>query len=327
MKKIFLLAAAALVLTSCENNDDNTVPAGDYARITATIGESVSSRANDTIWSPGDMIGISSTVGTVVGPYINLQYTTAAGNGEFKGTPLYFFKPMTLTAYYPFTGSEGTASGIIEANTDADNQKPGKQQQIDFLWASLTNQDLKDFSASNPYVNFIFAHKMSKLTFAFKGSKEVVENGIVIAPEVKVSDMVSYEIEGLVLDGTFDTATGICEIDNNAAPQNLSMEFRKGDVEEQKSLPSLIVFPQKQGNTNVKLHVYTDELDNTDVKQHYVCTLTFGDGQLKPGNSYRYTVQISKVGLIIEKMTIVDWNNERDVNLTATVDGGWQING
>lgn len=305
MKKIILLAVATLALASCENNDDNIEPLHDYARITATIGGSVSTRAKDATWSEGDMIGISSTVGTIEAPYTNLKYTTG-GDGEFTGTPVFFYKPMTLTAYYPFTGTEGIAPGIISTTTDATCQNSENQPQIDFLWDSKTNQDQKDFSASNPNVNFTFTHKMSKLTFAFKGSKEVIENGTVIAKEVKVSDMVSYEIEGLVMDGSFDTTTGVCAIDDSAEPRNLMIDVTKGSVEDEISLSPLILFPQKPGNSKVKLHVYTDELDNPGYLQHYVCTLTFGDGELKPGNNYKYTIQISKLGLKLEKMTIVD---------------------
>lgn len=323
MKKIYILAAAALAFTACDNYEDNQPTSTNALHITAAIGESALSRAKDTTWSPNDSIGISSTIGTVVEPYTNVKYTTATGNKEeFTGTPLYYYKPMTLTAYYPFTGSEGTAPGLIGVVTDAEAQKPENQPHIDFLWDSKTNQGQKDFSADAPYVNFTFAHKMSQLTFAFIGSDQVVENDVVIATEVKVSDIVAYEIEGLVMDGTFDTATGICAIDNDAEKKKLRIEIEKGSVEENKPLSPLIVFPQKPGNNSVKIHVYTDELDNAAVLQHYICTLTFGDGELKPGNNYKYTIQVSKVGLILGELKIDDWNTAREVNLTATIDGG-----
>lgn len=326
MKKIYILAAASLALVSCSNNDDNMTPSQEGVRITAQIGQSATSRASETSWAAGDKIGISSSVGDVVGPFTNLQYTTLNGDGEFKGTTIFFYTPMTLTAYYPFTGTEGTvpgADGVIRATTYSANQEPAAQSGIDFLWDSRTNQDLKDFSAASPNINFVFSHKMSKIIFAFKSSEEVRdENNLVIAPEVKVSNIVAYEVDGLVMEGTFDTTTGMCAIDEDMEAENLRIGFPKGSVTDETELAPLIVFPQKPGNNKVKLHVYTDELDNPGYLQHYVCTLTFGAGELKPGNSYKYTIQISKVGLKLEKMTIVDWNTEREVNLTATVDGG-----
>lgn len=318
MKKIILLAAAAFALASCENNDDNIVSSQEQLRITATIGESVS-RAKDTEWGQGDCIGISSTIGPAAVPYINLKYTTE-GDGKFKGATLFYYKPMTLTAYYPFTGTEGEAPGLIKADTGADNQTPERQPLIDFLWDSKTNQDQQDFSADKAEVNFTFAHKMSKLMFAFKGSREEMDDGSVM--EVKVSDIVAYEIEGLVMNGTFDPATGICAIDNDAEKKRLRIDIQKGSVEDGTPRFPLIVFPQKPGNKDVKLHVYTDELvDNPGYLQHYVCTLTFGDGELKPGNSYKYTIQVTKVGLKLGDLKIDDWNKEREVNLTASIDG------
>lgn len=114
---------------------------------------------SDSIWAKGDAIGISSTVGVapniVAGPYINLKYTTADGDGVFTGdTKLYYYNRMTLTAYYPFTGDEDTAPGEIEANTGADNQKPENQPGIDFLWDQKTAIDKTDFCADKPDVNF-----------------------------------------------------------------------------------------------------------------------------------------------------------------------------
>lgn len=320
MKKIFILAAAVLVLASCDNNDDNTDFSPGQARITATIGETTG-RAKDTSWSPGDSIGITSSVDKIVAPYINVKYTTD-GSGTFSGKALYFYKPMTLTAYYPYTGSDGTLPGFIKASTDAGNQTAKNQPQIDFLWDTKTNEGKKDFSAADPTVKFTFAHKMSKLMFVFKGSEEVEENGTVIATAANVSDIVSYEIEGLVMDGSFDTATGICAIDNTAETKVLKIDLGKGSVEEGQPVSPLIVFPQKPGNSKVKLHIYTDELENPGYLQHYVCMLTFGDGELKPGNSYKYTVTISKIGLKLSDMEIVNWNDARDVNLTGTIDGG-----
>lgn len=319
MKKIFLLAAATLALAACDNNENPSVA----AKITATIGDSRVSRASDSSWAPGDEIGISSTVGDIAGPYTNVKYTTPDGTGIFEGTPLYFYKPMVLKAYYPFTGTQnevpGTRTpGVIEASTTSDMQADENRPDIDFLFASVT-----DIVASKPEVNFNFTHKMSKITLAFKGTEEVNEDGVFI-PGVNVSDMIAYEIEGLVLDGTFDTATGLCAIDEDAEEGKIRIELDKGSVKEGEYLSPLIVFPQQPGNSKIKLHVYCDELDDLSAQQHYICTLTFGNGELKPGNSYNYTVQITKVGLILEEMKIDNWNTEREVNVTATIDGGWK---
>lgn len=322
MKKIYILAVAALALVACDSNDDNPVTP---AKITATIGESTDSRASDTSWTAGDQIGISSSVGAVGGPYVNVKYTTVSGDGKFIGTPLFFYKPMTLTAYYPFAGDENKVSGtdgIIKASTTANYQTEAKQPDIDFLWDSQTG-----FTAKESNVNFKFSHKMSKLTFTFEDGPEVEdESGKIIATAVDVSKMVRYELEGLVLDGTFNTATGVCVADNKNNEENDTLKINVSGVTSGTSYSPLILFPQKPGNSNVKLHIYTDELNSLNELQHYVCTLTFGDGELKPGNNYKYTIKVTKIGLIVGQMTIEKWNTEREVNVTATIAGGFTPN-
>lgn len=335
MKKIYLFAAATLSLVACDSNDDNPDNSQQPVKIFATIGESAVSRASDTKWAPGDKIGISSSVGAVGGPYVNVLYTTDNGDGNFIGAPLFYYKPMTLTAYYPFTGTEGTVpgnDGIISATTDAEAQK--NLPAIDFLWDQQTGltPSATEGTSSKPEVKvkFTFAHKMSKLMFAFKGTpeQEIYVKGIkYIVPEVKVSDMVAYELEGLVMGGTFNTADGICAIKNVAA-ENLKIEVEKGTVKDETPLSPLIVFPQKPGNTTVKLRVYNNEIEGVD-DQTYTCTLSFGDGELKPGYCYKYTIQITKIGLILEQMSIVEWEDafEETPNLAATIDGGWTPDG
>ena len=93
---------------------DNTPVA---ARITAGIGNSVSSRAAGTAWAKGDKIGITTLRGDE-SKYVNMEYTTENGDGKFAGTPMYFQDAqaeVTFTAYYPFTGTEGTAPDIVES--------------------------------------------------------------------------------------------------------------------------------------------------------------------------------------------------------------------
>lgn len=284
-------------MAACDNND-NTDVTPVAARITATIGECTPSRAVDQSWSKGDQIGISSTVGTEAGPYINVQYTTNEGNGIFTGAPLFFYKPMTLTAYYPFAESLG-ADGIIEANTRPENQDQKQQPNIDFLWDSQTG-----FTATEPNVNFVFTHKMSKITFTFQSSEAVVIDGITIAGPVDVSDMINYTIKDLGVEGTFNTATGVCAIDESKH-DGLEITFAKETPGmKERSLPSIIVFPQSLKDGSVQLNITTDELNRPDALQHYNCNLSFSNGELKPGYHYKYTIKVTKIGLIVGKMTV-----------------------
>ena len=282
MKKIFLLAAAVMALAAC-NNADNDVDGPVAAKVTATIGQSALTRASETLWANGDKIGI-----TMGDRYTNVPYTTA-GNGVFTGDTMYFknkTEPVTLTAYYPFAGTKGTAPGLIEASTIADNQTTDKQPEFDFLYARKENA-----TGSEPNVNFTFSHRMSKLTLIFKNGN----NG------TDVGKLTSYQIDGLVLDGTFDTTTGVCAA-NNVAPESLSMATT--GVESGKQLPSLIVFPQATAGKTVTLKIKDNE------NQDYACTLNFGNDGIVSGNNYQFTITVNKTGLIVNTSTIIDWNKQ-----------------
>lgn len=282
MKKIFLLAAAVISLAAC-NNEDTYVDEPVAAQISATIGKGDVSRASETSWAPGDKIGI-----TMDDRYVNMQYTTTAGDGVFTGTTMYFRnkrEPVTLKAYYPFAGTEGTAP-VLEASTTSGNQTPGGQTGFDYLYASKEN-----VTGSNPDVKLEFSHKMSKLTLTFK-------NGVG-AGGVRI---VSYEISGLVLDGTFDTATGVCAAKAYANAQPLSIDVT-GDTDG-KQLPSLILFPQSTANKTVTLTITDSD------GQYYSCNLSFENNSIVAGNNYLYTVTVNKTGLTVSGSSITDWNNK-----------------
>lgn len=317
-KRIYLIATVAFALVACGSNDDNPDNSPEPVKVFATIGETTLSRASDTKWAAGDRIGISSTVGAVGGPYVNVKYTTAAGDGSFTGTPLFFYKPMALTAYYPFYGTEGKAPGTITASTTADKQKMN-QPDIDFLW------DTQDgFTAADPKVNFSFSHKMSKLTFIFISSDPAYDiNGAMISEGVDVSTMVAYDIEKLIVDGTFDTATGVCAANDNAPEETrgLKMEYNKGFAKDKEPVPSLIIFPQALPEGNLTLRIFTDELAPGSPLQEYKCSLSFSSGEIKSGCHYKYSIQVTKYGLMVGDITIEDWSKEPDRFITATIDG------
>lgn len=330
MKKLYILALCALVLAACDNNDDTPQSSYKVEKITASIDNNNPTRAIDASWAEGDMIGINSIVGRdgenqVIGrPYFNVKYTTEMGDGTFTGEPLFFYKPMTLSAYYPFA-DQGSASGpdkdgIIKANTHPDNQGEKEQRLIDFLWDSETG-----FTAQNPNVNFIFTHRMCKLTFTFLDNPSEDDKY-----RVEVKDITAYEIVGVGLDGTFNTYTGVCAINDPEGNDSIKIEKNRlgeklyGKVQHEVPLDPIILFPQKPGNQKVKLRLYLNELGNEDQLQTYTCTLTFGDGELKPGYSYRYTIKVTKVGLIVGMMSIEPWKVERDVKLTSTIDGAFE---
>ena len=108
-KKTFsAVALAALLLTACQNDENNVINSGpSKATFTATIAGQVNTRVYDQTWNEGDLIGVSGMSGGV--PYTNVQYETINGDGNFTisnpGNEIYFQdgNTVTFTAYYPWT--------------------------------------------------------------------------------------------------------------------------------------------------------------------------------------------------------------------------------
>lgn len=278
MKKYILLAAVALSLCACES-EDNYIDDPVAARVSATIGDSSLTRAKDSSWEKGDAIGISMS-----GRYDNIRYATADDDGVFDGSIMYFKnkqESVDITAYYPYTGTEGQAPAVLTANTDAAYQTAAEQSKYDFLYASL-----EGVKGSDPDVNLQFSHKMSKLSLIFKKGNDGTD----------VSKITSYALEGLVLDGTFNPATGACAANTGVASQTLAMT--PVAVEKDKALPSLLLFPQPVAKLTLKLK----DSDNQD----YTCELKLTDGRLASGNHYVFTVTVNKTGLAVNP-TINPW--------------------
>ncbi|MDE6485316.1 MAG: fimbrillin family protein [Duncaniella sp.] len=284
MKKYIILAAAAINLAACNNDDvvDNYADEPVAARITATIGRSALSRASEEKWADGDEIGI--TLGDL---YINRKHTTESGDGVFSGVPMYFRNKqdqMSVSAYYPYSGDEGSVPAIVETSTELERQTVDEQPDFDFLYARVDN-----VSGAAPNINFAFKHQMCKLSLIFRNG-----NG-----GTDVSKINSCRIDGLVLEGTFNPVTGECAAKNaSAAPIEM-----KPTVVENAELPHLILFPQTVGKVTMRI---------TDTEeQEYSCELNFPDNRLVSGNHYVYTIVVKKTALSVEQYAITDWTETR----------------
>lgn len=277
------MAAAALVLAACNNSDDeNTRPVA--ARFSMEIDDAVLTRAAGTVWGKGDEIGISAVNNEAMsGRYTNVKYTTADGDGNFTGTPVYFqnTENVDFTAYYPFSGNEGTAAGTITSNTKAENQTTN-QKNIDYLFA-----EAKDANNNNANVSFTFSHKMSQITLTF------VNDG----DDTDISDITAYTISGLKMEGSFNTADGTAEATTTASAENLVMSVSglSGDKAE---VAPVILYPQSAADVTLTV---------TLGGQSYSCDLEIEDDELKAGNNYTFDITVSKTGLTVSQYSISSW--------------------
>lgn len=280
--RLFTFAVLGIALAACTNDTENLNDGPVAAVINAEISDAVATRASGTNWAERDEIGISeSRFG-----YTNVPYRWESGKFTPTGTIIFFQDddPTTFSAYYPYDADGGT----LTATTDATAQQ--NQPAIDFLYATGATA-----STHNPEVNFTnnlstggkdcsFHHCMSQITLTFKAGSGV---------DFNIINPTDYTLSGLVLTGSFDTATGTAETDANAQTADLTMELDGALTS------SVILFPQDKAS--IALSVYYNS-------QPYTATLTVPDGALKAGNNYAWTVTVRNKGLSIESAEITPWN-------------------
>lgn len=292
MKPYILLAATALMLAACTNDEVTTTPDGKVAlKVNAAI-SGTNTRASGTDWADGDRIGITG------GNYTNSPYAYGSGKFAATGQDIYFedSNPVTFSAYYPYAEGGGT----VTATTDVDMQAAANQPKIDFLYASGATA-----SKDNPVVNFTgehaFRHRMSQITLELtEGADMDFDNGM----------LTGYTLGGLKTQGSFNTQDGTAAADDNAQAADLNLTLIGVTTTEGKYTASpVIVFPQSA--TRIDLAVTVDG-------QSYRARLTVPEynsaSGLQPGVNYLFPVTVSKTGLTVGSAEIKDW-------VTVTGDG------
>ena len=275
--RFFALAALALSLAACNNDNENLNGGPVAAQFTADIYEAVSTRASGTTWDNGDRIGVTD-IGNDT-QYGNVPFILKNGKFEAEENVIYIkdTKTHTFRAYYPYNAAGGT----LAATTDATAQQ--NQPAIDFLFASGATGD-KD----SPVVSFTddhaFHHRMSRITLTFEAGDGV--DFSVIKPE-------GYTLGDVILTGTFNTADGIAAADGTA--EALAMDLADGSL-----TSSVILFPQTAASLPLVVNF-------NDVE--YKATLTVPEGALQAGNNYTYTVKVRNKGIEVSEATIAKWND------------------
>ena len=200
--------------------------------------ESQISRVVGTSWENDDEVGISATDGSEV-TYTNVKYLSDA-SGKFTVSegvqPICFTnkKPMSFTAYYPYSEN----GGIISANTATAPDK------CNFLWAK---QDGLSYSES-PVVKFVFNHSMSEVVFNISSSEGL-----------SLTDYQNPTVMGIKHQGSFNTETGEAKIDDNAQTEEWAINMKQG---EGKLTYAAVLFPQTVNDLSLKVgdKVYSVEI-------------------------------------------------------------------
>ena len=285
--RFFAFAALALSLAACTNDNENLNDGPVAAQFIADIHKAVSTRVNSegTGFTDGDRIGITGA------GFTNVPYVKESGQFVPDGTVIYFNDTETKTfhAYYPYQADGGT----VTVSTAADKQGSG----IDFLFASGATGD-----TYNPTVSFTddhaFKHCMSLIKFTFKAGDGISFSGT--EPE-------GYTLDGLKLEGTFDTATGTTAV-TAAADSPITMQLNGATESQTIILPQEVTTPlglevSFYGNS----YTATLKLPATPTANFYAA-----------GYAYTYNVTLNNKGITVEEPEITPWEtgDSNDANAT-----------
>ena len=194
-KKTYLfLAAAALTLASCSNDDDFADRPGDGRVAVNFSGGITLTRATGDAWDLNDGIGIymvETGTQTVVDNAANRRYVTAAGDGRFSPAsedqtiyfPLDANNKVDFIAYYP----QDALTGNTYAVDVTDQSAPSA---IDLLWSN--NATAQDKTVQT--VDLEFYHRLSRVEVAgttvtlsnqpVKADFDVLQNTMATAADV-----------------------------------------------------------------------------------------------------------------------------------------------
>lgn len=290
--RFFAFAALALTLAACNNDSENLNDGPVAAQFIADITPATRVNSEGTDWTDGDRIGVTGA------GFTNVPYKRENGKFVTDGTTIYFNDTETHTfhAYYPYQSDGGT----VTVSTAADKQGA----DIDFLFASGATGD-----THNPTVSFTdktdkggpdnsFHHCMSLIKFTFKAGDGIIFN------ETEPS---GYTVDGLKLEGTFDTATGTTAV-TAASESPITMQLGGATTSQ------VIILPQGV-TTSLDLTVSFNGLD-------YTATLPNPSkpdaNQFSAGYAYTYNITLSNNGITVEEPEIKPWEpgDSNDVSIT-----------
>ena len=253
----------------------------------------------DASWESGDVIGISCS-GTNTN-YDNMKYVTAGGDGNFThdggvASGIFFqgTEEVTFSAYYPFSGTEGSPAETILVVTTNDQTQ---QKDFDYLYAANATT-----TYASPTISFtgnsIFKHKMSRLILKITTS---ATDGF------SAADVLSgtYSISGIKHSGTFDTTNGTATA-TNGATDDWEITATPQDADNLRTY-SMIFYPQDQPTLTFKAVING---------QTYAKDIT---PALAASTSNTYTITVKKTGLVVSGSTIQEWGDENTGSGDATM--------
>lgn len=284
--RFFAFAALALTLAACNNDNENLNDGPVAAQFIADITPATRVNSEGTDWTDGDRIGVTGA------SFTNVPYKRENGKFVTDGTTIYFddTETKTFNAYYPYQAEGGT----VTVSTAADKQGTG----IDFLFASGATGN-----THNPTVSFTgdhaFHHRMSLIKFTFKPGDGLIFNGM---------EPADYTLEGLKIEGTFDTATGTTAV-TAAVESPITMQLGGATASQVIILPQEVTIPLDLSvSYNGQSYKATLKLPETPTANFYTA-----------GYAYTYNITLNNNGIEVSEPTITPWKDGDSFNANSTL--------
>lgn len=311
-QRFFIMAAAALTLAACSNDENMEMTDGPVAaRITAGL-SAPTTRAIGTNWN-ADRIGVwvkDAPASDMENLYKNVLYTTTStsATAEFTATTgegIFFQdadETVTFAAYAPYQESDANETlpgnnGKVDVKTDNMNTATD-QEKIDFLFAegataTRTNYTVTfaDNTASGG-ADHSFHHKMAQLNVVFQTSET---DGF--GPDDIFGG--AFNLGGLIHEGTFNVTDGTTETTGSEVADWDISGCKYTDASTTRTY-SLILLPQDLTSKalNVKVGIGGQTYSNNNTI----------NPNLQAGYTYTYTITVKKSGLVVSGCTITNWN-------------------
>ena len=305
--KILYIAAVALLLAACANEEDGIDNSGPVAAtVQADISKTVTRATVGNTWSENDAIGVYASSG-VITKEDNKKYITKNGDGTFEAdgndNVIYFKdnKETTFSAYYPY--SESLTDGKMDwIMSEVEEKQPCK---ADVLFASGATA-----SKASPTVKFTdaehrFKHCMSLVKF-------VIKPGFGIDQAENI--LLGIRLNGIYKTGKFDTKTGaiVSGQYRTSFPYTFNTSFDK------ESSVEVIMLPQSLENDIMEIEV---DLQVGDEYNTYKASLQpTTDYQFKGGYKYTYVITVNNTKITVAEANILEWETAPQGNLDAELE-------
>ena len=301
-KNLFILASAmaALALGACSNEEEthgvdlskpislDFRPAAVQTR--ATVG------VEDAAFVINDVVGVYVSSSTLAGSeYANIKFTR--DNSKWITKTLYWpsgTDSYTITAYYPFAGSENTAAATLSVSVP-DNQSGNSYTKADYMWAQKTS-----VTPTNDAITLTMDHKMSLLKLDITASPNM---GLGLS---QINDMTPAILGSIPATGTWDLTTGDITPDDKGTTHQ-SIRPYAAYVTNQSLTYYALVMP---GTTFKKGEIFftlTDGENNT-----YSYTLNIEDGITAGSGKYvELDLTVTRKGINITSFDVGDWQPDQ----------------